>query len=40
MGMTAEDTREVLLYFVGVGFAGLLLVALVIALLFRAVRSK
>ena len=40
MGMTAEDTREVILFFVGLGVAGLLLVALVVALAVRTIRSR
>ena len=40
MGMTAEDTREVILYFAGAGVAGLLLIALVIGLAVRAIRSR
>ena len=40
MGMTAEDTREVILYFAGVGIAGLLVIALVISLAVRTIRSR
>jgi hypothetical protein len=40
MGLSPEDSRELILYFAGVGIAGLLLIALVIALAVRAIRGR
>ena len=40
MGLTAEDTTEILVSFAAVGLAVLLIIGLVIALAVKAVRSR